>query len=123
MQIEIIIMFRAFIVELLKKAIQIMSLRNVESYKRTFLEYAVAYSFFRGPLFRSFLLAHLEKSENLIGQEKALAAVDEQCENLYTKNKNGSDNIITQAFDWKRLYDHIPQENRDNFNLVVEKLL
>jgi hypothetical protein len=33
MQIEIITMFRAFLVELLKKAIQIMSLRNVESYK------------------------------------------------------------------------------------------
>jgi hypothetical protein len=77
MQIEIITMFRAFLVELLRKAIQIMSLRNVESYKQTFLEYAVAFVFFRGPRFRSFLLAQLEKSENLIGQEKALAAVDE----------------------------------------------
>ena len=54
-----------------------MSLRNVESYKREFLEYAVALVFFRAPRFRNFLLFHLEKSENLIGQEKALAAVDE----------------------------------------------
>ena len=61
----------------MKKAIQIMSLRNVESYKHEFLEYAVALVFFRAPRFRNFLLAHLEKSENLIGQEKALAAVDE----------------------------------------------
>lgn len=59
-QVAILTAYCFFVVKLLKKVIVSLKQRQIETYKRDFLEDAIATCFFRQPKFRAFMLQHAD---------------------------------------------------------------
>ena len=103
-QIHILTQYCFFLVELLKKTTQNMQHRQIEPYKREFLETAVGLTFFRVPKFRTFMLANATGFQRFSCSEEQLSAINDYCGQLYhaSELKQAEDlpNTMLDTFDW-----------------------
>lgn len=100
-----------------------MKQRQIETYKRDFLEDAIATCFFRQPKFRAFMLQHADSGFYQCTDDQK-AAITEYCESIYNANeKRNGVSALSKAFDWEALYSHLNQKDLAAVNSEVEELL
>ena len=102
--------------------IQKLNMKNVDVYRRSFVEIIISISFFRVPEFRErFLSIILEKSDGQVEEwrntEGFLLEKVEQ-ENEFTSP------AIMRMFDWKSFfYDQIPEEMQEHGLEILQRVI